>query len=487
MKKYDVIIIGGGIIGCAVARCLCQYDLRIALCEAATDIATGATKGNGGIVHSGYDPQPGTLKAKLNVRGNQLYSEWSRQLGFAFRRTGSMVLGFNNSDRQHLEELLARGKKNGVQGLELIEGDRIRQLEPQASEQACVALYCPHTGIVDPFEVTIACAENAAENGTDFYLNAPVTAIRRNGEEFQVFTPKGTFLAHWLVNAAGCHADDVARLAGDDSFTLATRHGDLLIFDKNCGVHNLMVLYPVPTPETKGVVALSTLSGNVLVGSSAVMRPKDDNDSYKEGIDQLLTGVHKLVPSIDLRRVIRPFAGQRAVWLEGNNDFLIRPSAQAPGLIHVAGIQSPGVASAPAIAEYTVSLLSENGLPLIHRKNYIAIRHPITDFSEATAKEKAALIAQDPRFGQIVCRCETVTEAEIVQAIHRSPGATTVDGVKRRTRAGMGRCQGGFCQSRVVAILCRELGLPPEQILLENIGSNLLYGNVKEGNPHVDV
>lgn len=487
MKQYDVIIIGGGIIGCAVARCLARYKLRVALCEAAADIATGATKGNGGIVHSGYDPLPGTLKAKLNVRGNQLYSEWSRQLGFAFRRTGSMVLGFNDSDRQHLENLMERGSKNGVQGLQLIDHERIRQLEPQASPLACVALYCPHTGIVDPFEVAIACAENAAANGVDFYRSAPVTKIQQLDEKFMVSTPNDTFQTRWIVNSAGCHADDVARLVGDDSFHLVTRHGDLLIFDKNCGVRNLMVLYPVPTPETKGVVALSTLSGNVLVGSSAVMRPKDDNDSYKEGIDQLLAGVQKLVPGIDLHRVIRPFAGQRAVWLEGNNDFLIRPSEQAPRLIHVAGIQSPGVASAPAIAEYTVELLAKQGMPLVARPGYIATRLSPVDFSEASTEEKKELIARDPRFGQIVCRCETVTEAEIVAAIHRCPGATTVDGVKRRTRAGMGRCQGGFCQSRVVAILCRELGIPADQVLLENPGSNLLYGNVKEGVPHADV
>ncbi len=481
MRHYDVIIIGGGIIGCAVARCLARYDLRTALCEASSDIGSGTTKANGGIIHSGYDPKPGTLKAKLNARGNQLYSEWSKQLGFRFKRTGSMVLGFSPSDRSYLEQLLKQGKENGVDGLQIIEGKRIHQLEPQANENACIALYCPHTGIVDPFEVAIACAENATANGTEFYLNSPVIAIKSHENGFEVCTPQETLYSKYIINAAGCHADDVARLAGDDSFNIVTRHGDILIFDKDCGVKNLMTLYPIPSPETKGVVVISTLAGNVLTGSSAVMRPKDDNDSYAEGIDQLLKGVSKLVPSINLRKVIRPFAGERAVWEGGNNDFYIRPSEKVHGLVHVAGIQSPGVASAPAIGEYTVQLLAECGLTLSPRSNYIATRQTPIDFSECSTEEKAELISRDPRFGHIVCRCETVTEAEIVDAIHRIPGATTIDGVKRRTRAGMGRCQGGFCQSRVVSILCRELGLSPEEILLENQGSNLLFGHVKEG------
>ncbi len=481
MQQYDLLIIGGGIIGCAVARELSRYSLRVAVCEAKPDIAAGTTKANGGLIHTGYDPKPGTLKALLNLKGCLMYPALSRQLGFRFHKMGSMVVGFNEEDHAYLKKLYQQGLENGVPNLELVSGSRIFELEPQTSPEAKYALYSPHTGIVDPFEVAIAYAENAAANGVDFYVSSPVLSIKKDGEDFLVQTPKGQFRTKYLVNAAGVHADDVARLAGADEFNIIARHGDLLVLDKHCGVHGLMTLYPIPSKNTKGVVAMQTVSGNVLIGSSAEIKEKDDVASYKAGIDQLLAGARKLVPALKLNKVIRTFAGSRAV-VEGNhNDFYIRPSQEVPNLFHVAGIQSPGIASSPAIAAYTVQMLRGCGVPLNEKEHFIAERKAPVDFSELPPEKQEALIRENPAYGRLVCSCECVTEGEIVDAIHRTPGARTIDGVKRRTRAGMGRCQGGFCQHRVLGILARELHCKPEDILLDGSGSQIVFSKLKEG------
>ena len=482
MKQYDLIIIGGGISGCAIARELSAYQLRVAVLEKNLDVATGTTKANGGIVHGGDDPQPGTLKAKLNVRGVELYPEYAKQLGFKYRETGSMVVGFNEEDLKYLEKLLDNGIKNGVKDIELVKDPkRIREIEPQCSKDAKYAVYCPHCGIVDPFEVAIAMCENAVENGVDFYLGEPVTKIEKKDNLFEITTPKDTYQCTYVIDAAGLHADDVARLAGIDEYNIIARHGDLLMLDKECGVKNLMPLYPIPSPESKGTVALSTLAGNVIVSATAVYREKDDTDSYADGIAQLIAGATKLVNGLNTRKVIRTFAGERAVCENNNNDFWIKPSATCENWFHVAGNQSPGVASAPALAEYVLNMLKENGVPFEKKENWNPIHKEPIDFSELSSEAQDKLIHEEPSYGKIVCRCETVTEGEIVAAIHRNPQATTVEAVKRRTRAGMGRCQSGFCQSKVVHILSRELGIPVEEVRLESKDSWLLAGEVKEG------
>lgn len=481
LQQYDLIIIGGGIVGCSVARELSRFQLRVAVCEAKPDIAAGTTKANGGLIHTGYDPKPGTLKALLNLKGCLMYPMLSRQLGFRYHKTGSMVVGFDENDLLYLEKLYHQGLENGVPNLELVRGSRIFELEPQTSPKAKYALYSPHNGMVDPFEVAIAFAENAAANGVEFYLSSPVSSISQDSDGFTVKIPEDELHAKYVVNAAGVHADDVARLAGADEFNIVARHGDLLVLDKHCGVQNMMTLYPIPSKETKGVVLMNTVSGNILVGSSAEYKDKDDVASYKEGIDQLLAGAKKLAPNIMPNKVIRTFAGSRAV-LEGNhNDFYIRPSRKVHNLFHVAGIQSPGIASSPAIAAYVVQMLIGCGVPLTEKDHYISERKAPVDFSELSPKEKDRLIRQNPLYGKLVCSCECVTEGEIVDAIHRVPGARTIDGIKRRTRAGMGRCQGGFCQHRVLSILARELHCTPEDILLDNSGSQIVYSKLKEG------
>ena len=454
MQQYDIILIGGGIMGCSIARELSRYKLKIAVCEAAADVASGTTKANGGLIHAGDDPIPGTLKAFLNSKGCLMYPILSEKLGFRFHKRGSMVVGFTEDDLAVLKTLLERGRLNGAPDLELISGDRIFELEPETNRKAKYALYTPHTGIVDPFEVAIAFCENAVANGVQFHLSSPVTAIRKTDGGFAVTIPKGELNGKYIINCAGVHADDVARLAGADEFTIQARHGDLLVMDKNCGVKDVMTLYPIPKPDTKGVVLMSTVSGNILVGSTAVMMEKDD---------------------------IAIFAGNRAVVVGNNNDFYIRPSQKVAGLFHVAGIQSPGIACAPAVAAYVVQMLKGCGVPMEEKKNFIDTRKAPVDFSSLSTEEQDELIHRNSAYGRIVCRCECVTEGEIIDAMHRNPQPTTVDAIKRRTRAGMGRCQSGFCQQKVLSIMAKELGCSPTEIELGAKGSQIVYSKLKEG------
>lgn len=435
-ETFDIAIVGAGITGCAIARQLARFDLSICVVEAANDIALGASKANGGLVHAGYDPAPGTVKAQVNARGCELYGAWAQELGFLFHRTGSMVLGFNDEDRAHLEHLRSNGLTNGVPELSIVGPDRIHELEPRASADATCALWCPSTGFVDPFEVAIAALENAAGNG----------------------------------------AADISHMAGAEEFQMVWRQGNIVVLDKE--PRTLMPLYPVPTPVSKGVIVTGSVHGNTVITATAAVREPGDTQTYTSDVSALLTGARKLVPDLDTRRVVRAFAGGRPV-IQETNDFFIGQSAVVPGLFQAAGIQSPGVASAPAIAERMELVMREAGVELHERTDWNPIRRAPDDFDRASLARKEKLIESDPAWGQIVCRCETVPEAEIVAAIRRRPGAVSVEGVKRRCRAGMGRCQSGFCQSRVVAILARELGCDPSEVLLEDAGSWLVEGPLK--------
>ncbi len=476
-ERYDIAIVGAGIVGCCIARHLSRFDVSICLIEAGNDVALGASKANGGLVHAGYDPAPGTVKAQVNARGCELYGHWSEELGFGFRRTGSMVLGFSDDDRAHLERLRANGHANGVPELEIIDAERVHELEPRANPEAVCALWCPSTGYVDPFEVAIAAAENAVSNGVVFLRNARVEHIGRTpGGGFEIDTAAGTVLSHILINAAGSGAADISRMAGGEEFSLVWRQGNIVVLDKE--PRALMPLYPIPTPISKGVIVTGTVHNNTVITATAAQRTPGDLDTYAVDVEALLAGARKLVPDLDTRRVVRAFAGGRAV-IEGVNDFLIGPSARTKGLFHAAGIQSPGVASAPAIAERMETILREAGVALAPRADWNPQRPAPDDFDTASFSHKQELIAADPAWGAIVCRCETVPEAEIVAAIHRAPGAVSVEGIKRRCRAGMGRCQSGFCQSRTVSILARELGCSPADIPLEDEGSWIVNGLLK--------
>lgn len=479
-ETFDIAIVGAGITGCAIARQLARFDLSICIVEAANDIALGASKANGGLVHAGYDPAPGTVKAQVNARGCELYGTWAQELGFLFCRTGSMVLGFNDEDRAQLEQLRSNGLANGVPELSIIDPDSIHELEPRASAQATCALWCPSTGYVDPFEVAIAALENAVANGVTFMRSAAVEAIEVAGSgddaRFTLATPAGNVRCRYLINAAGNGAADISHMAGAEEFQMVWRQGNIVVLDKEPSA--LMPLYPVPTPVSKGVIVTGTVHGNTVITATAAMREPGDTQTYASDVNALLTGARKLVPDLDTRRVVRAFAGGRPV-IQGTNDFFIGQSAVVPGLFQAAGIQSPGVASAPAIAERMELVMREAGVELHERADWNPIRRAPDDFDRAPLAHKEELIESNPAWGQIVCRCETVPEAEIVAAIRRQPGAVSVEGVKRRCRAGMGRCQSGFCQSRVVAILVRELGCDPSEVLLEDTGSWLVEGPLK--------
>lgn len=479
-ETFDIAIVGAGITGCAIARQLARFDLSICVVEAANDIALGASKANGGLVHAGYDPAPGTVKSQVNARGCELYGTWAQELGFLFCRTGSMVLGFNDEDRAQLEQLRSNGLANGVPELSIIDPDSIHELEPRASAQATCALWCPSTGYVDPFEVAIAALENAVANGVTFMRSAAVEAIEVAGSgddaRFTLATPAGNVRCRYLINAAGNGAADISHMAGAEEFQMVWRQGNIVVLDKEPSA--LMPLYPVPTPVSKGVIVTGTVHGNTVITATAAMREPGDSQTYASDVNALLTGARKLVPDLDTRRVVRAFAGGRPV-IQGTNDFFIGQSAVVPGLFQAAGIQSPGVASAPAIAERMELVMREAGVELHERADWNPIRRAPDDFDRAPLAHKEELIESNPTWGQIVCRCETVPEAEIVAAIRRQPGAVSVEGVKRRCRAGMGRCQSGFCQGRVVAILARELGCDPSEVLLEDTGSWLVEGPLK--------
>lgn len=440
-ETFDIAIVGAGITGCAIARQLARFDLSICVVEAANDIALGASKANGGLVHAGYDPAPGTVKAQVNARGCELYGTWAQELGFLFCRTGSMVLGFNGEDRAHLEQLRSNGLANGVPELSIIGPDRIHELEPRASAKAACALWCPSTGFVDPFEVAIAALENAVANGVTFMRSASVEAIEVAGSgddaRFTLVTPAGDVRCRYLINAAGNGAADISHMAGAEEFQMVWRQGNIVVLDKEPRV--LMLLYPVPTPFSKGVIVTGTVHGNTVITATAAVREPGDTQTYASDVDALLSGARKLVPDLDTRRVVRAFAGGRPV-IQGTNDFFIGQSAVVPELFQASGIQSPGVSSAPAIAERMEQVLRDAGVPLRERDDWDPIRRAPDDFDRAPLTRKEELIESDPAWGQIVCRCETVPEAEIVAAIRRRPGAVSVEGVKRRCRAGMGRC-----------------------------------------------
>lgn len=475
--QYDVLIIGAGVTGCAIARELSHTGLKIALSDACDDVAMGASRANSAIVHAGYDCVPGTLMAKLNVRGNEMFDDVCESLNVPLLRVGSFVIAFGEEDEKELNNLLERGRANGVPGLEIISGERAREMEPKLSDDVTAALWAPTAGITCPYELTIAMSENARANGADILLRKRATAIDYANDEFTVKFEDGTSVsAKYVVNAAGVYADEVARLIGDDSFTISPRKGEYMLLDKQALCVGT-VIFQTPSKLGKGVLVSPTVDGNIFAGPTAQDKvEKNDTQTTPEGLAELKKFSLKSVPTLNLRQVITSFAGVRAQPSTG--DFIIRPSDKNARFIHAAGICSPGLSSAPAIAEYVRGLIKEAGADTAERADAIYVREHAKPFRQMDAEERAEAYKRNPLYGRIICRCETVTEAEIVDAIHR--GATTVDGVKRRTRAGMGRCQGGFCAPRVMEILSRELGVPTESLTKFGGKSYMVAGKLGE-------
>ena len=479
-KVYDVAVIGGGVVGGMTLRELSRYQLKTILLEQAEDVVMGASKANSAIVHAGFDAEPGTLKAQYNVEGNALMEAVTGELSVPFRRNGSMVLAFSEEDLKTLRDLQERGRKNGVPGVRLMSREEALSQEPNLSEEIKGALWAPSGGIVCPYELATAAIGNAMDNGAELKTGFRVTGIEKENGNFVVISEAGEKLyARYLVNAAGVHADEVARMIGDDSFSITPRRGEYMLLDKTQGATVFATIFQPPTKMGKGVLVTPTVDGNLLVGpTSEDIFDKDDTATTPEGLEKVERLSKLSVPSVNLRAVITSFAGLRAT--PDGGDFIIGPSAADAGFINAAGIESPGLTASPAIAVAVVKHLEEAGLVLIKRENFSPFRKPFPKFRRMSGAEREALIRQDASFGRIVCRCETITEGEILAAIHRNPPARDVDAVKRRTRAGMGRCQGGFCGPQVVEILSRELGIPMDEVTKCGGASRMLVGKTKE-------
>jgi glycerol-3-phosphate dehydrogenase len=477
-QMLDVVVVGAGVVGCATARELSRYRLNVVVCERATEASQGGpTKANTGIVHAGYDPMPGTLMARLNVRGNAMYDQLSADLGVHMERRGTLVVAFLPFERAHLQELLARGRANGVPGLRILEHSELMELEPNLSLEADSALFAATGGTIEPYELTLALAENAVLNGIEFLFEHAVRSMEPISGGWRVQAGERVLETRFVINAAGLFADDISRMAGAGEFHIRPRLGQYLLLEDRADYDVQRPVFQVPTSAGKGIVVSRTPDGNIIAGPTADdAEEKDDLATTADGLARVLTGARKSIPRLDARQLVAEFTGARAV-IVGHDDFLVEEGA--PGFFNAAGIKSPGLTAAPAIAEELVSLLKDAGLDTTRNPAFIATNARVPLFRQCSPEQQKRMIAEDPRYGRIVCRCETVTEGDIVRAIQRPAGARTVDGLKFRTRAGMGRCQGGFCGPRVLEILCRELGLDPLSVTKCGAGSEILAGRLR--------
>lgn len=475
--KYDVAVVGAGVVGALISRELSKYDIRVALLEKCNDVAMGTTKANSAIVHGGFDAANGTLKAKLNVRGTELMPKLCADMAVPYRNNGSLVLAFSEEEMEHVRTLYERGVKNGVPKLSVLDKAQVKALEPHVSDEVAGALLSETAGIVCPYELTIAATEVAVTNGVEFIRNCAVEAIKVTADGFLLATTQGEISAKYVVNAAGIHTDDIARMIGDDSISLVARKGEYYLLDKSFGFMADHTIFQCPNKMGKGVLVTPTVDGNLLIGPSALdVEDKEDVDTTPQGLEFIVEKAKKSVPTLNIRGAITSFAGMRAHPV--TDDFIIGFSAKNDCFLNVAGIESPGLSAAPAIAEMVAGLLKEKA-DWQEKKDCVLTRKAPVRFRHMTKSEREALIAKNKAYGRIICRCETITEGEILDAIHAPAGARDVDGVKRRTRAGMGRCQGGFCGSKVVEILSRELNMPMNEITKFGGNSKILFEKTK--------
>ena len=475
---FDVAVIGAGVVGGMIARELSRYDLKICILEKANDVAMGATKANSAIVHAGFDAKEGSLKAKLNVRGSEMMAEVAKELGVKYRNNGSIVVGFNDEDRKTIEGLLARGKKNGVKGLEILEKDALKKLEPNISDNVVCALYAPTAAIVCPYELTVAAVGNAMDNGAEFIRNFEVKSIEETADGYRIVSDEKSVDAKYVVNAAGVFSDEIAKMVGDDSFTINPRRGEYILLDKECGTLVNTTVFRTPSKMGKGILITPTVDGNLLTGPTSVdIEDKENNATTPEGFASIIKEANENISGVPFNKTITSFCGLRATGSTG--DFII--NSPVKNFVNAAGIESPGLSAAPAIAEYVRDILKEQGIILNKKKNFNPCREPMHGFREASIDEKNEIIKKDASYGRIICRCETVTEGEILKAIRTNPQPFDLDGVKRRTRAQMGRCQGGFCSPYIMELLSKELEIPFESITKNGCGSALITGRTKEG------
>ncbi len=478
---YDVAIIGAGIVGASVARELSRYNLKVCLIEKENDVSEGATKANSAIVHAGYDPEVGTAMARLNVRGCHLTEVYAEELDVPYKKIGSLVVAFSEAELKTIEELYHRGNKNGVPDQRLIGREELLKMEPNIGDNAVGALHSPSAGIVGPWEFCIALTENAVVNGVELMLGTEVVDIKKEEDIFTIYTANlnmDPIKTRYIVNAAGIYSDVIMGMVGEREFKIKPRKGQYFVLDKSQGPLANHVIFQCPSELGKGILVTPSVHGNLIVGPDAEDNvERDDKATSKEQMEFIKDAAERSIKGINYRESIRNFAGLRAQ--SDRSDFVIEESKSVKGFVNLAGIKSPGLTSAPAIAEDAVEILKNIGLVMEKSEDFNPIRRQ-THFMALSPAEKTAKIKEDPKFGRVICRCENITEGEIVEAIKRPVGALSVDGVKRRVRPGMGRCQGGFCGPRVLEIISRELNIPLEEVMQDTNGSYILVGETKK-------
>ncbi len=475
---YDIIVIGGGVIGGTVFRELTKYNLSVCLLEKENDVAMGQSKANSGIVHAGFDAPEGSLKAKFNVLGSKMMKEYAKELGVKYVNNGSLVVAFSNEDIQTLQTLKKRGEVNGVEGLYIIDGEELHKIEPSISKNAVGALVAPTGAIICPYELTIASIGNAMDNGGTLITDFDVCQIQKTSDTFKITSTDGNVVeGKIIINASGINSGKIANLAGDDTITVKGRRGEYILLDRESGDLVSHTLFFTPTKKGKGILVSQTVDNNIILGPTAEEVDVATTETTANGLANVISKAGEMITSVPLYNTITSFTGVRAY--SDKHDFIIEESAKVKGLINLAGIESPGLTSAPAIAKYTVEEIVSKLIVLTKNEKFNGVRKPDYFFKNLTVEEKNELIKKDKTYGRIICRCESITEGEIIRAVRENPKATSIDAVKRRTRAGMGRCQGGFCQPYVAEIIARELNIPFEQVTKSGKNSNLVVGKTK--------
>lgn len=475
---YDITIVGAGIMGTFIARELSRYKINILLVDKQNDISNGATKANTALIHAGYDARTDTNMAYFNVKGNPMFDKVCEELDVPFKRIGSLVLGFNSGDVRVIEELYERGIKNGVPDLQILNENEIKKIEKNVGGNVVSALYARTAAIIGPWELAIALAENAIENGVKLLLNNEVLDIEKMDKYYRIKTNHRTIDSKVIVNCAGVHADELNNMVSKWKFTITSKKGQYYLMDKSLSGSVNSIIFQCPTPHGKGVVVAPTVHGNIIIGpDNQTTNHKDDTKTTSDNLSYVKEMANKSINNIPFDKVITTFAGTRAE--SSNNDFIIGEANDSKGFINVAGIKSPGLSASPAIAKYIVNMINIMFDGLEEKEDYNPIRRKSIHFANLSDDEKNKLIKDDYRYGNVICRCETITEGEIVDIIHRKAGATTVDGIKRRVRPGSGRCQGGFCLPKVTEILARELNKDMKDIVKDNLSSYILTGKTK--------
>ncbi len=473
---YDVAIIGSGIVGAACAYRLSRFNLKTVVIEKNNDVCCGTTKANSAIIHAGYDPKPNTLMARLNVEGSKMTQEICEKLAIPYKQIGSLVAAFSEEEAKTIEELYQRGIKNGVQGVKVIGKDELKKLEPNISDEAVCALYAPTAAIVNPWEYGLAMAETAVRNGTEIMLEAEVTGIDKKENSWNIHTAKGDIEAAYVINAAGVNSDDIHNMVAEETFRILPSAGEYYLLDKSEGTRVSHIVFQCPNKEGKGTLVAPTVHGNLIVGPNSVSGDKEDISTKTASLDFIRETASKSVPSIAFRENIRNFTGIRAN--STINDFIIEFAAEH--FLDLAGIKSPGLSAAPAIAKMAEEMLIENGLESVEKENFIDKRTHIV-FKHLSAPVKNHVIYQNPAYGRVICRCETITEGEIIAALNSPIPPVSLDGIKRRAGSGMGRCQGGFCGPKILEIMAKFKNTDYENILQDNTGSYILTEPTKNG------